>query len=93
MLHDLHKGYPGCKREGAEWAKSTFDASWSALIDRAWATRPDPARQVRAPADPDDFKQTLRFVELVIAESRRFVETTTMPGNSLKPWTNARIFD
>src|SRR5439155_233186 len=44
MLHDLRRGYPGSKREGAEWAKSAFNSSWSPLIDRAWATRPDPAK-------------------------------------------------
>lgn len=47
MLHDLHRGYPGSKREGAEWAKSALDPSWSDLIDRAWDTRPDPGWQVR----------------------------------------------
>jgi len=72
MLHDLRRGYPGSKREGAEWAKSAFNSSWSSpLIDRAWATRPDPARQVREPADDEDFKQTLAFVELAINESGR----------------------
>jgi len=85
MLHDLRRGYPGSKREGAEWAKASLDSSWSPLIDRAWSTRPDPARQVRIPADPDDFRQTLHFVELVIAESTRFVDSTTAPNNSLKP--------
>lgn len=70
MLHDLHTGYPGSKAEGAEWAKATMDPSWAALIDRAWATRPDPARSVREPADAGDFAETLRFVELVVAESQ-----------------------
>src|SRR5438067_2158830 len=64
MLHARGRGYPGSKREGAEWAKSAFKSSWSPLIDRAWATRPDPARQAREPADDEDFKQTLAFVEL-----------------------------
>jgi predicted nucleotidyltransferase len=71
MLHDLRRGYPGSKREGAEWAKSAFDSSWTPLIDRAWATRPDPARKVREPADAEDFRRTLAFVELAIDESRR----------------------
>jgi hypothetical protein len=72
MLHDLHRGYPGSKREGAEWAKSNLDPSWSGLIDRAWDCRPDPARQVRQPADPGDFERTLRFVEYVMDESRAY---------------------
>ena len=85
MLHDLHRGYPGSKREGAQWAKSALDSSWSALIDRAWATRPDPARNVQEPADAEDFIQTLRFVEHAISESRRYVANTTAPNNSLEP--------
>jgi hypothetical protein len=28
MLHDLHRGYPGSKRAGAEWAKANLDLSW-----------------------------------------------------------------
>ncbi len=71
MLHDLHNGHPGSKRQGAEWAKAAFDSSWSALIDRAWATRPDPARSSREPADPEDFEATLRFVEFALAEGGR----------------------
>jgi hypothetical protein len=69
MLHDLRRGHPGSKRAGAEWAKASFDSSWSALIDRAWTTRPDPARSVREAADPDDFRRTLEFVALAIAET------------------------
>jgi predicted nucleotidyltransferase len=73
MLHDLHRGHPGSKREGAEWAKSILDPSWSELIDRAWDCRPDPARQVRQPADPEDFERTLRFVEHIMDESQAYV--------------------
>lgn len=73
MLHDLHRGYPGSKREGAEWAKSALDPSWSDLIDRAWDTRPDPAKQVRQPADPEDFRKTLKLVEHVMQASRAYV--------------------
>ena len=72
MLHDLHTGTPGSKRAGAEWSKSVLDPSWSGLIDRAWDTRPDPARKVREPADPKDFEDTLRFVAHVMNESRRY---------------------
>jgi predicted nucleotidyltransferase len=74
MLHDLHNGYAGSKQEGAEWAKSTLDPSWSELIDGTWDGRPDPAKQVKQPADPEEFKKTLRFVEYVMNESRRYRE-------------------
>ncbi|MGD1994468.1 MAG: DUF4111 domain-containing protein [Anaerolineae bacterium] len=73
MLHDLQRGYPGSKREGAEWAKETLDPSWSALIDDAWGGRPDPARKVRQPADPEAFEKTLQFVEYVMDESKRYI--------------------
>jgi len=69
MLHDLHTGRTGSKRAGAEWAKATLDRSWAALIDRAWDGRPDPALSVRQPADPEDFKSTLEFVQYIIKAS------------------------
>lgn len=62
MLHDLHRGFPGSKLAGAEWAKANLDPSWQGLVDRAWNTRPDPAVSSRERADPKDFKATLEFV-------------------------------
>lgn len=62
MLHALEFGEIASKKVCAEWAKGTIDPSWSDLIDRAWATRPDPARSVRETADPDDYARTLQFV-------------------------------
>ena len=71
MLHDLHRGYPGSKWEGAEWAKTVFDPAWSDLIDRAWDGRPDPAQKIKQAADVEDFRRTLEFLEMIIKESRR----------------------
>ena len=76
MMHDLVEGRPGSKRAGAAWAKTTFDPSWSALIDRAWGGRPNPAVAVREPADPTDFESTLQFVKAVIRESARYAHET-----------------
>jgi len=73
MLHDLHRGYPGSKREGAEWAKSFLDPSWTDLIDGAWDGRPDPAKKIKEPADPRAFEKTLRFVEYVMNESKAYI--------------------
>jgi predicted nucleotidyltransferase len=73
MLHDLIRGYPGSKREGAAWAKSNLDPSWSGLIDRAWDCRPDPARQVREPAEPGAYARTLRFLAFVLDQSKRYM--------------------
>lgn len=73
MLHDLRRGYPGSKREGAEWAKRNLNPSWSPLIEGAWSGRPDPARKVKEPADPEVYEMTLRFVEYVMSESKRFM--------------------
>lgn len=73
MLHDLRRGFPGSKREGAEWAKNNLDPSWKDLIDGSWDGRPDPATKVRQPADPEDFERTLKFVQYIMDESRLFV--------------------
>ncbi len=72
MLHDLVQGCPGSKRAGARWVKASLDPAWSALIDRAWDGRPNPAAAVREPADAAAFSSTLRFVKAVIAESARY---------------------
>lgn len=66
MLHDLHTGVNGSKRAGAEWAKSQLDPSWSGLIDRAWSCRPDPAVSVRQAPNPEDFADTMKFVQYAI---------------------------
>ncbi len=79
VLHDLHTGYPGSKRAGAEWAKANLDVSWSALIDRAWDGRPDPYASVRRPPDPEDFEKTLKFVEYAIKESEEFGPNSNQP--------------
>jgi hypothetical protein len=71
MLHDLRAGRIGSKREGAEWAKDALDESWKDLIDRAWYTRPNPARSVRQLPDEVDFERTLEFVKYVIGEIAR----------------------
>jgi predicted nucleotidyltransferase len=66
MLHDLHTGVIGSKRSGAEWAKRRLDPSWSDLIDRAWAGRPNPAVSSREPANPADLARTLELIEVVL---------------------------
>jgi 3-methyladenine DNA glycosylase/8-oxoguanine DNA glycosylase len=50
-----------------------LDPSWSDLIDATWAGRPDPARQVREPADPEAFERILRFIEYVMDQSQRYI--------------------
>lgn len=69
MLHDLVEGRPGSKRAGAAWAKATLGTEWSALINRAWTRRPNPAVAVSEPADPIDFETTMLFVQAVLRES------------------------
>jgi hypothetical protein len=66
MLHNLHMGYIGSKRAGADWAKATLDPGWIGLIDRAWEGRPNPSTSVRQPANPEDFSSTLEFVQHII---------------------------
>ena len=70
MLHDFIRGRPGSKQEGAEWAKANLDPAWEGLINRSWNGRPDPAYSVRQPADPDEFRKTLAYIEYVMVESK-----------------------
>jgi predicted nucleotidyltransferase len=79
MLHDLIEGRPGSKRAGAAWAKTVLDSEWSALIDRAWGGRHNPAVAVREPADSEDFRSTLRFVDLIVRESERYTPNDSQP--------------
>lgn len=72
MLHDLMAGCPGSKRTGAEWAKANLNPAWSGLIDRTWSGRPKPEVSVRTPADPDDLRDTMKFVEYIIRESQAY---------------------
>ncbi|MBI3241615.1 MAG: DUF4111 domain-containing protein [Chloroflexi bacterium] len=72
MLHDLQNGFPGSKRAGAEWAKANLDPSWAGLIDRTWDGRPNPALSVRQPANPEDFKLTLEFIQHVIQAGTKY---------------------
>ena len=74
MLHDLHNGFPGSKRAGADWAKANLDPSWAGLIDRTWDGRPNPALSVRQPADPTDFQATLAFVRYTLNRERYLCE-------------------
>jgi hypothetical protein len=69
MLHDYVTGSIGSKRAGAEWVKATLDPSWAGLIDRAWDGRPNPAVSVRKPADPEEFKSTLEFIQYIMKVS------------------------
>jgi predicted nucleotidyltransferase len=71
MLHDLVEGRPGSKRAGAAWAMANLDPAWAAIIDRAWACRPNPAVTVREPPDGADYERTLAFVRYIMRESER----------------------
>jgi hypothetical protein len=72
MLHDLVEGRPSSKRASAAWAQAHLDSKWSALIDRAWGGRPNPAVSSREPPDAADFESTLAFVRYVMGESARY---------------------
>jgi aminoglycoside adenylyltransferase-like protein len=72
MLHDLHTGRTGSKHGGAEWAKVNLNPLWAGLIDRAWDGRPNPALSVRLPADPEDFKLTLEFIQYIIQAATEY---------------------
>lgn len=67
---DLFTGTVGSKRRGAEWAKARLEPSWAGLIDRAWATRIDPARSSCEPADAHDYEKTLELLGLIMESSK-----------------------
>jgi hypothetical protein len=71
MLRDLCIGDTGSKRAGAEWAKANLDPVWTGLIDRTWDGRPNPALSVRQPADVEDYRLTLEFVQYIIKEAAK----------------------
>jgi len=66
VLHDMHTGVPGSKRAGSEWAKANLEPSWIGLIDCAWYGRPSPEISVRQPANPDDLKSTVEFIQYIM---------------------------
>jgi hypothetical protein len=77
-LHDLVRGTCGSKPAGAAWAKANLDPSWTGLIDRTWAGRPNPAVSVRTPADPKELERTLAFIEYAMGLGREFMKTGHM---------------
>lgn len=77
-LHDLVRGRCGSKPAAAAWAKANLDPSWAGLIDRTWAGRPNPAVSVRTPADPQDLRRTLAFIEYAMELGREFMRTGQM---------------
>jgi hypothetical protein len=72
MLRDLCTGETGSKRAGADWAKANLDPVWTELIDRTWDGRPNPALSVGQPADVEDFRLTLEFVQYIIKEAGKY---------------------
>ncbi len=75
-LHAIHTGVVGSKRAAAEWAKANLDPSWAGLIDRAWDTRPNPSFSVCQPADPQDLKSTLEFIQYILKASDQYAEAS-----------------
>lgn len=71
MLHTLDTGRVFSKPAGARWARQHLAPAWHALIERAWAERPDPSAKVRLPADPADLELTRQF----IAYARQLADT------------------
>ncbi len=74
MLHTLQTGVVRSKLAGAQWGTTTLDPEWSGLILRAWNERPNPSLKVRQPADPDDFKSTLAFIEYALHIGRHVLQ-------------------
>lgn len=71
MLQTLDDGRIESKRAGAQWAQRTLDSRWAALIQRAWAARPNPSLKVRQPATPADQQATLDFIQYALTLSEQ----------------------
>ncbi|MGI8924228.1 MAG: aminoglycoside adenylyltransferase domain-containing protein [Fimbriimonadales bacterium] len=70
VLHTMETGCVHSKRASTEWAKRRLPSQWHELIDRVWATRPDPATSSRTPADGEDFHSTLALLSLCLEKLR-----------------------
>jgi hypothetical protein len=66
LLYTLRHGTVTSKKRAAEWAIETLDPRWTALIEQAWAARPDPALKARLQAAPHDVELTLAFIKYAL---------------------------
>jgi hypothetical protein len=67
MLHTLASGRVTSKLEAGNWAVSSLDPRWSALIQAALDSRPDPWLRVHQPGDPQAVEATWRFLDYAVA--------------------------
>ncbi len=65
MLYTLVEDAVASKPAAVMWALEHLDSSWAGLIERSWRDRPNPSLTSKLPADPEDSRQTLEFVEYV----------------------------
>jgi hypothetical protein len=72
MLQTLNTGRVESKPAAVRWSKIALDSRWAGLIQRAWDERPNPSMKVKQPADPDEFKSTLEFIEFALAASGQY---------------------
>ena len=63
MLYTLREGAVASKPAAVRWALERLDSSWSGLIERSWRDRPNPSLKITLPANLEDVKQTLEFVD------------------------------
>jgi hypothetical protein len=73
MLNDIRCGSVGSKRDGAEWVKAHLDPMWGDLIDKAWLGRHNPALSVKRPADQEDVRRTVEFIQVILEVARQFM--------------------
>ena len=63
MLYTLREGAVASKPAAVRWALEHLDSSWAGLIERSWRDRPNPSLTSKLPANLEDARQTLEFVE------------------------------
>jgi predicted nucleotidyltransferase len=73
MLHTIETRTVASKLAAIRWALETLDPRWAALIERAWAERPNPAIKCRQPVEPTALRDTVSFVRYAIDMGREML--------------------
>jgi predicted nucleotidyltransferase len=65
IAQTLATGRVTSKPEARDWALAHLDPRWAALIQRAWALRPNPTIRARSTPESADVAETVAFVQAI----------------------------
>ncbi len=72
MLYTFQYGTVVSKLAAVEWAKKSLDTSWTRLIERAWAERPNPPLKARMQTEQEDTEATPGFIRYALELSQQY---------------------